>query len=191
MKAFENIRQTGIDISEDLKAYLEKDPTVSRKWHVFLFSAGFHGLLLYRISNLLWNGGLGLFARILHYFSRVAYSMDIHPAARIEGGVVIDHGSGVVIGSTASVGKGTLIYHGVTLGSKNVMTGKRHPDVGRNVVLGAGAKILGPIYVCDNARVGANSVVLEHVPHGSLAAGIPARIHVPTVERRRNQDEPV
>ncbi|HQC14881.1 MAG TPA: hypothetical protein PLL91_06675 [Mesotoga prima] len=81
MKAFENIRQTGIDISEDLKAYLEKDPTVSRKWHVFLFSAGFHGLLLYRISNLLWSGGLGLFARILHYFSRVAYSMDIHPAA--------------------------------------------------------------------------------------------------------------
>nr|WP_259459607.1 serine acetyltransferase [Mesotoga sp. HF07.pep.5.2.highcov] len=142
MKAFENIRQTGIDISEDLKAYLEKDPTVSRKWHVFLFSAGFHGLLLYRISNLLWNGGLGLFARILHYFSRVAYSMDIHPAARIEGGVVIDHGSGVVIGSTASVGKGTLIYHGVTLGSKNVMTGKRHPDVGRNVVLGAGARFL-------------------------------------------------
>lgn len=177
MKGMNRIKQTMMDISMDVDSYLEKDPTASSKWHIIFFSAGFHGLLLYRISSLLWNNRLGLLARGLHYISRTLYSMDIHPAARIEGGVVIDHGVGVVIGSTASVGTGTLIYHGVTLGSKNVMKGKRHPDIGRNVVLGAGAKVLGPIYVCDNARVGANSVVLEHVPQGSLATGIPARIH--------------
>lgn len=177
VKGKNRIKQTMIDISKDIDAYLEKDPTASGKWHIILFSAGFHGLLLYRISTLFWKNKLGFLARGLHYVSRILYSMDIHPSARIEGGVVIDHGVGVVIGSTASVGTGTLIYHGVTLGSKNVMKGKRHPDIGRNVVLGAGAKILGPIYVGDNSKVGANSVVLEHVPQDSLVTGIPGRVH--------------
>lgn len=177
VKGMKHIKQTLIDISMDIDYYLEKDPTASSKWHIILFSAGFHGLLLYRISTLLWKNRLGFLARGLHLFSRIVYSMDIHPAARVEGGVVIDHGVGVVIGSTASVGTGTLIYHGVTLGSKNVMKGKRHPDIGRNVVLGAGAKILGPIYVGDNSKVGANSVVIEHVPQFSIVTGIPGRIH--------------
>jgi len=175
MKGINSIIQTLIDISMDVDSYLEKDPTASSKWHIVLFSAGFHGLLIYRISTLLWKNRLGFLARGLHYISRILYSMDIHPAARIEGGVVIDHGVGVVMGSTASVG--TLIFHGVTLGSKNVMKGKRHPDIGRNVVIGTGAKILGPIYVGDNSKVGANSVVLEHVPQDSLVTGIPGRDH--------------
>ncbi|GAB4307285.1 MAG: serine O-acetyltransferase [Pseudothermotoga sp.] len=102
--------------------------------------------------------------------------MDLHPAATIEPGVVIDHGIGVVIGSTATVGKGTLIYHGVTLGTKKVCPGKRHPDIGKDVVIGAGAKILGPISVGDRATIGANAVVLHNVPENSLAVGIPAKI---------------
>jgi len=144
-----------------LSLILKKDPTASKSWHVFLFSAVFHGLLLYRISRLFWNSELRFMARVLHYVGRVLYSIDIYPAARLEGGVVIDHDVGVVVGSTTSVGRGTLIYHGVTLGSKNVLKGWRHPDVGKSVILGAGAKVLKPKYVCDNARVGVNSVVLS------------------------------
>lgn len=102
--------------------------------------------------------------------------MDIHPAAEIEPGVVIDHGIGVVIGATATVKSGTVIYHGVTLGAKHICSGKRHPDVGRNVIIGAGAKILGPIKVGDNSVIGANAVVLNDVPENCLAVGIPARI---------------
>jgi len=111
--------------------------------------------------------------------------MDIHPAAEIEPGVVIDHGIGVVIGATASVKSGTVIYHGVTLGAKRICSGKRHPDIGRNVLIGAGAKILGPIKIGDNAVIGANAVVLRDVPENSLAVGIPARIL-----RRDNSVEP-
>ncbi len=112
--------------------------------------------------------------------------MDIHPAAEIEPGVVIDHGIGVVIGATATVKSGTVIYHGVTLGAKRICSGKRHPDVGRNVIIGAGAKILGPIRVGDNSVIGANAVVLNDVPENCLAVGIPARI----VRRRDENAEP-
>jgi len=101
--------------------------------------------------------------------------MDIHPAAKIEPGVLIDHGFGVVIGSTASIGKGTIIYHGVTLGTRRIVDGKRHPDIGENVLIGAGAKILGPIKIGDNVQIGANSVVLDDVPENSKVAGIPAK----------------
>lgn len=102
--------------------------------------------------------------------------MDIHPAAKIAPGVVIDHGTGIVIGSTAEVGRWTVIYHGVTLGAKYIMSGKRHPTIGENVILGAGCKVLGPIYVGNNTKVGANSVVLHNVPDNSTVVGIPAKI---------------
>jgi len=107
---------------------------------------------------------------------RIRYSMDIHPAAEIEGGIFIDHGMGVVIGETASIGSGTLIYHGVTLGSAIVMKGKRHPTVGRNVFIGANSTILGPIKICDGAKIGANAVVLKDVPCACTVAGNPAKI---------------
>lgn len=115
-------------------------------------------------------------AMLLRYLSRVLYKMDIHPAANIEAGIFIDHGMGVVIGETASVGRGTLIYHGVTLGTARVMQGKRHPTIGRNVLIGANATILGPIKIGDGARIGANSVVLRDVPESATAVGNPARI---------------
>lgn len=159
-----------------MKAYLRLDPATSNVFQLILFNASFHGLLLYRISHLFYEWKLYPLAYIFYYLKRVLFSMDIHPAAEIEPGVVIDHGIGVVIGSTASVGSGTLIYHGVTLGAKKVCSGKRHPDVGKNVLIGAGAKILGPIRIGDNSLVGANAVVLRDVPPNSLAVGIPAKI---------------
>jgi len=130
----------------------------------------------YRFAHFFYKWKLKVLAYLIYYFVRVVFSMDIHPAARIAPGVVIDHGIGVVIGSTASVGRGTLIYHGVTLGTRKPCSGKRHPDVGENVMIGTGAKILGPIRVGNNAVVGANAVVLEDVPDGAVVVGVPARI---------------
>ncbi len=163
-------------ISADLNKYLELDPSVSKKWMVLFSSLGFYALLFYRISHLFWRWRIIPLSLIIYTWGKIVTSSDIHPAAEIEPGVVIDHGIGTVIGSTASVGTGTLIYHGVTLGAKRPVKGKRHPDVGRGVLLGTGAKILGPITIGDNAVVGANSVVLKDVPKGALVVGIPGRI---------------
>ncbi|WP_241240665.1 serine O-acetyltransferase [Thermotoga sp. Ku-13t] len=163
-------------IKEDVRAYLRLDPATSNVLQLIFFNASFQGLLLYRISHLFYRWKLHPLAYLFHYLCRVLFSMDIHPAAEIEPGVVIDHGIGVVIGATATVKSGTVIYHGVTLGAKHICSGKRHPDVGRNVIIGAGAKILGPIKVGDNSVIGANAVVLNDVPENCLAVGIPARI---------------
>lgn len=163
-------------ISEDLEMYLKLDPAAESKLHVFFFYPAFQGLMMYRFANFFYRWKVKFLAYLLHYLMRVLYAMDIHPAARIAPGVVIDHGIGVVIGSTASVGRGTLIYHGVTLGTKHPCTGKRHPDVGENVILGAGAKILGPIKVGNNAIVGANAVVVRDVPENAVVVGVPARL---------------
>ncbi|MEN3008384.1 serine O-acetyltransferase [Pseudothermotoga sp.] len=163
-------------VRKDVRAYLRLDPATSNVFQLIFFNASFHGLLLYRISHLFYEWKLYPLAYIFYYLKRVLFSMDIHPAAKIEPGVVIDHGIGVVIGSTASVGSNTVIYQGVTLGAKKICTGKRHPDIGRNVLIGAGAKILGPIKVGDNSIIGANAVVLRDVPPNSLAVGVPARI---------------
>ncbi|WP_448521973.1 serine O-acetyltransferase [Pseudothermotoga sp.] len=163
-------------IRQDVKAYLRLDPATSNVFQLIFFNASFHGLILYRLSHLFYHWKLYPLAYIVYYLKRVLFSMDIHPAAEIEPGVVIDHGIGVVIGATASVKSGTVIYHGVTLGAKRICSGKRHPDVGRNVLIGAGAKILGPIKIGDNAVIGANAVVLQDVPENATAVGIPARI---------------
>ncbi|AAD35754.1 serine acetyltransferase [Thermotoga maritima MSB8] len=163
-------------ISDDLEMYLKLDPAAESKLQVFFFYASFQGLMWYRFAHFFYKWKLKVLAYLIYYFVRVVFSMDIHPAARIAPGVVIDHGIGVVIGSTASVGRGTLIYHGVTLGTRKPCSGKRHPDVGENVMIGTGAKILGPIRVGNNAVVGANAVVLEDVPDGAVVVGVPARI---------------
>ncbi len=160
---------------EDAREYLKKDPSITNPF-ILIFHAGYHSMLLYRICRLFYRLKLYPLSYMIYYLNRILFSVDVHPAARIEPGVVIDHGVGVVIGSTATVGRGTLIYHGVTLGAKRVMKGKRHPDVGRNVCIGAGAKILGPIKIGDNSKIGANAVVLEDVPPNSTVVGIPARI---------------
>ncbi len=158
-------------IRSDLGKYLELDPSVTKKWEVVLSSIGFHALLLYRISHLLWMWRLTFLSLVLYTWSKILTASDIHPAAQIEPGVVIDHAIGTVIGSTATVGSGTLIYHGVTLGAKKPVKGKRHPDVGRDVLLGAGVKILGPIKIGDGAVIGAGAVVLKDVPENSLVVG--------------------
>ncbi len=171
-----DISFTGFAIRADLNKYLELDPSVSKKWMVIISSSGFHALFIYRVAHLFWKWGFIPLALVFYIWGKILTASDIHPASQIEPGVVIDHGIGTVIGSTATVGSGTLIYHGVTLGAKRPVKGKRHPDVGRNVLLGAGAKILGPITVGDNAVIGANAVVLEDVPQNALAIGIPAKI---------------
>lgn len=177
-------------IKEDLKIALEKDPAADSKWDIILFSTSFHGLVMYRIYNAFWYTNHKFSAKILYYLSKILFHMDIHPAARIEPGVLIDHGFGVVIGSTATIGKGTVIYHGVTLGTRKIVKGKRHPDIGRNVLIGAGAKILGPIKIGDDAQVGANSVVLKNVESGSKVAGIPAR-EIKRIENSSDLDDKI
>ncbi len=164
------------DLKADLRYYRILDPSAEKRSDIILFSAGFHALLFYRIAHFLWSRRLRFLARFLSYSARILFSTDIHPAARIAGGVVIDHSIGVVIGSTASIGKGTLIYHGVTLGTRRIVKGKRHPDIGENVVIGANASILGPIVIGADAKIGANSVVITSVRSGATAVGVPARI---------------
>lgn len=158
------------------KEYLRRlDPSFESSYQ-YLFHAGFRALRLYRISHAFYVSGFKFVAYLIYHINRILYAVDIHPAALLEPGVVIDHGAGLVIGSTAVVGSGTVLYHGVTLGAKYITKGKRHPTVGRNVVIGAGAKVLGPISIGDNVKIGANSVVISDVPEGATAVGIPARI---------------
>jgi serine O-acetyltransferase len=161
-------------IKKDINSYLEKDPVSTSVLKVIFISTSFQCLALYRIYHFLYLYKLYIFAYTLYALTKIVYSMDIHPAAKIEAGIVIDHGFGVVIGETAEVGEGTLIYHGVTLGAKKVMKGPRHPIIGRNTVIGAGAKVLGRIYVGDSSVIGSNSVVINDVPMNSLVAGSPA-----------------
>ncbi|ODN30501.1 serine acetyltransferase [Fervidobacterium thailandense] len=156
------------------------DPSFEKDYQ-FLFHAGYQSLKLYRFSHAFYVSGFKFLAYLLYHINRILHAVDIHPAAVIEPGVVIDHGIGIVIGSTAYVGEGTIIYHGVTLGARKITSGKRHPTIGRNVILGAGAKVLGPIRVGDGARIGANAVVIEDVPPYATVVGIPAKV-------RKNSD---
>ncbi|QAV32309.1 serine O-acetyltransferase [Fervidobacterium changbaicum] len=158
------------------KEYLKRlDPSFEVSYQ-YRFHAGFRSLKLYRLSHAFYVSGFKFIAYFIYHINRVLYTVDIHPAAVLEPGVVIDHGAGVVVGSTAIVGSGTVLYHGVTLGAKYITKGKRHPTVGKNVIIGAGAKVLGPVNIGDNAKIGANSVVISDIPDNATAVGIPARI---------------
>jgi len=168
-------------IGEDLAATLERDPAGRHRFEVFLTSAGVHALLWHRVAHRLWRVRLKLLARIIATLSRFFTGIEIHPGATIGRRVVIDHGMGVVIGETARVGDDCLIFHGVTLGgkesgSRDALSGPRHPTIGSRVTIGAMAIILGPITVGDGAVIGAHSVVLADVPAGALAVGAPAVI---------------
>ena len=133
-------------------------------------------MLLHRLSSFLWRNGFRFGARALAEFGRFATGIEIHPGAKIGRGLVIDHGMGLVIGETAEIGDDCLLYHGVTLGATQNLKSKRHPTLGSNVVVGAGAKILGNITIGDGARIGSNAVVVKDVPPGATARGIPARL---------------
>ncbi len=176
MHFFNELRLAIKAMRADYEFGMRVDPSLKSKWDLLLFSTSFHGLILYRLAHMFWKLKWRFLAMFFSGIVRVRYSMDIHPAAEIEPGIFIDHGIGVVIGETASIGSGTLIYHGVTLGSAHVMSGKRHPTIGHNVFIGANASVLGPIEICDGAKIGANAVVLHNVSCGCTVVGNPARI---------------
>jgi len=163
-------------IKEEINTVFEKDPAARNVWEVFFCYSGFHAVILHRFAHFLWRYKLRFIARMISHINRFLTSIEIHPGACIGRRFFIDHGMGVVIGETAEVGDDVLIYHGVTLGGVSLKKEKRHPTVGNNVVIGAGAKILGPLRIGDHARIGANSVVVSEVPAGSTVVGIPGRI---------------
>lgn len=163
----------------DLSVIKERDPAARSTLEIALCYPGLHALLLHRFSHLLWKGGnplLCLIARIFSQIGRWLTGIEIHPGARIDSGVFIDHGMGVVIGETAIIGHRCLLYQGVTLGGTGKVIGKRHPTLQANVVVGAGAKILGAITIGSNTRIGAGSVVLRDVPSDCTVVGIPGRV---------------
>ncbi len=170
---------------EDIAAVQGKDPAAHSALEVLLCYPGVHALWLHRIAHALWNAGLRTVGRCVSHFSRWLTGVEIHPGARIGRRVFIDHGMGVVIGETAEIGDDCTIYQGVTLGGTSLAPGKRHPTLGREVIVGAGAKVLGPFSVGDGARIGSNSVVVKEVPAGATALGIPARVIVEDADRRR------
>jgi serine O-acetyltransferase len=162
-------------LKEDMNNIKSKDPAIQSTWEVILYPS-LHALLIHRISHKLYNFKLYFLARLISQISRFLTGIEIHPGAKIGKEVFIDHGMGVVIGETAEVGNNVTIYHGVTLGGVGLEKGKRHPSIGANVVIGAGAKVLGPIEIGENSRIGANSVVLRSIPKDKTAVGIPAKI---------------
>ena len=165
---------------KSIKSYIsiikERDPAAKGFLEIILCYPGFHALALHRISHNLWKKGIPLIPRLLSQFTRAATGIEIHPGAKIGKGVFIDHGMGVVIGETTEIGNRCLLYQGVTLGGTGKAHGKRHPTLAENVVVGAGAKVLGAINVGQNTRIGAGSVVVKDVAAHSTVVGIPGRI---------------
>ncbi|MCZ4272777.1 serine O-acetyltransferase [Maritalea porphyrae] len=164
------------NIRSDLMATLERDPACNRAIDPVLFFKGFQAIQTYRFSNALWKGGRKDFARYLQSRSSQVFQVDIHPAAVIGRGIMVDHATGLVIGETARVGDDVSILHAVTLGGTGKEDGDRHPKIGCGVMIGAGAKILGNISIGDCARIAAGSVVLKDVPAKTTVAGVPAKV---------------
>ena len=169
---FKNIRY-------DIKSIRERDPAARSGWEVFFLYSGFHAVLYYRVANFFYRHKMKFIARWVSQTGRFFTGVEIHPGATIGRGLMIDHGMGVVIGETAVVGDNCTIYQGVTLGGTGKDTGKRHPTLGNNVMVGSGAKVLGPFTVGDNAKIAAGAVVLDTVPEGATAVGVPARMIYP------------
>lgn len=163
-------------LREEIRVVFDRDPAARSTWEVVTCYPGFHALLFHRMSHRLWHFGLKWFARWISYFARWFTGIEIHPGATIGRRFFIDHGMGVVIGETSLIGDDCTLYHGVTLGGTSWNKGKRHPTLENGVVIGAGAKVLGPVVLGDGARVGSNAVVVKDVPAGATAVGIPARI---------------
>jgi serine O-acetyltransferase len=163
-------------IREDIGSVFERDPAARSTLEVLTCYPGVHARIMHRISHLLWKWRFFWLARLLSHIARFLTGIEIHPGATIGRRFFIDHGMGVVIGETAEIGDDVTLYHGVTLGGTSWKQGKRHPTLGNGVVVGAGAKILGPILIGDGAKIGSNAVVVKNVPAGATAAGIPARI---------------
>lgn len=163
-------------IAMDLQAAMDKDPAARNKFEIFFTYGGFKALYRHRFAHWFYNHGAKYLAKLISAGTRRKTGIDIHPAAKIAGGVFIDHGVGVVIGETVEIGTNVLIYQGVTLGGTGKDTGKRHPTIEDNVMISAGAKVLGPIAVGHNSKIGAGSVVLKDVPPNSTVVGVPGRV---------------
>jgi len=163
-------------IKKDFHAALSMDPAATSKLEVALTYAGFHAMLFYRLAHWIWKKRVPFLPRALSQFARFLTGIEIHPGATIGSGLFIDHGMGVVVGETTEIGDNVTLFQGVTLGGTGKQRGKRHPTIGSHVVVGAGAKVLGPITIGDYVKIGANSVVLQDVPDHSTVVGIPGRI---------------
>ena len=163
-------------LREDINCVFDRDPAARNSFEVITAYPGVHALLWHRVIHFLWKMHLKWLARMLSQFSRLLTGIEIHPGAQIGRRFFIDHGMGVVIGETAVIGDDVTLYHGVTLGGTSWSKGKRHPTLGNNVVVGAGAKVLGPITLFDGARVGSNAVVVKDVPENATVVGIPGHI---------------
>lgn len=161
---------------EDIEAVFQRDPAVRSKLEVVLCYPGFHAVQLHRLAHKLWQMKFFLVARLISQASRFFTGIEIHPGAKIGRGFFIDHGMGVVIGETAEIGNNCTLYHGVTLGGTSWAKEKRHPTIGDDVVIGSGAKVLGPFTVGSGSKIGSNSVVVKEVPAQSTVVGIPGKI---------------
>ena len=159
-----------------IKAIKERDPAATSTLEIILTYPGFHALVAHRMAFFLHRHGIPVLPRLIAQISYVFTGIDIHPAARIGEGFFIDHGAGVVIGETTVIGRNVTLFQGVTLGGTGRERGKRHPTIGNNVTIGAGAKVLGNITIGDNAYIGANAVVLRSVPAGATVVGVPGRV---------------
>ena len=162
--------------TKEIKATQERDPAAKGLLEIILLYPGFHAIVYYRLARFLWNLNIPFLPRLISQLARFLTGIEIHPGAQISGGLFIDHGMGVVIGETATIGNDVTLFQGVTLGGTGKETGKRHPTLGNNVVVGTGAKILGNITIGDNSYIGANAVILKDVPVNATVVGVPGRI---------------
>jgi len=174
-------------LREDIASIFDRDPAARNTWEVLTCYPGLHALLIHRLSHWLWTLRLYWLGRMVSHVGRFLTGIEIHPGATVGRRVFIDHGMGVVIGETAEIGEDCTLYHGVTLGGTSWNKGKRHPTLERGVVIGAGAKVLGPIVVGEGARIGSNAVVVKDVPPGATAVGIPARIILSEADKTREE----
>jgi serine O-acetyltransferase len=172
-------------LRETIRAYRERDPAARSDLEVLLCYPGLHAVGIHAVSNFLWRHNLLILGRLVSNIGRFLTGVEIHPGAKLGRRLIIDHALGVVIGETAEIGDDVYIYHQVTLGGTSADPGKRHPTVGNNVIIGAGAKVLGAITIGEGARVGANAVVVASVPAGTTVVGIPARPVDRTEPKRR------
>ena len=183
-----NVIKRGISkVKEDIKVIYENDPAAKNLLEVILCYPGLHALVAYRFAHRLYKWNIPLVPRVISYLTRIITGIEIHPGAEIGRRFFIDHGEGVVIGETTIIGNDVLIYQQVTLGGTGKESGKRHPTLGNNVIVGAGAKVLGNITIGDNVRIGAGSVVVEDVPEHSTVVGIPGRVvHRAVIDKQGN-----
>jgi serine O-acetyltransferase len=163
-------------IRRDIRAVFEHDPAAKNAWEIFFAYPGFHARQFHRLSHTLWNWRWPFFPRFVSHLGRFFTGIEIHPGATIGEGFFIDHGMGVVIGETSEIGNNVAIYQGVTLGGTSLLKKKRHPTLGNNVVVGAGAKLIGAITIGNDVKIGAGSVVVTSVPPHATVVGVPGRV---------------